>query len=282
MERLDVGCFEKEREEPRGYSNKYWINAGKRKLIKYTDPTSKNADIMESLASFILKMLNVDTVDVLLGYNSNQEFLKKINVDSPNCCIIDNFLKTPSEIVINLLNFRWVKVNTGDKQKDISSCFYKMFQMFSKLDNISEDDFECMKMKYIRMVFADCIIDNEDRRIKNIEAIFDEKQSTYRLAPSFDNALAFNTYNLSSNDGYCYIGNQSFEVKEILKYIINHYYDYVADIIENLDLLIQNDLDNILKLYKDNLTEDNLAYISDYLNKVNNLINSFSINKKIR
>ena len=40
------------------------------------------------------------------------------------------------------------------------------------LKGIKEEDLKQMKVDYIRMVLGDCIIDNEDRRLKNIETFF--------------------------------------------------------------------------------------------------------------
>lgn len=265
MNRIDVADFPKVNEEPRGFNVKYWIDAGGKKIVKYNDPSVKDSDVIESLSSLILKYLGLPTTDVILGYNSDQEYLKDNGLSDPNCCIINTFLQKPSEIVINLLNNPWKYHKTADIQKDISIAFYGMFKIFSNLMDINEEDLNKMKIDYIRMVLGDCIIDNEDRRLKNVEAIYDEKSFTYHLAPSFDNALAFNAYNIGSTESYCYIGNQEFPAKEIIKHIINHYYKEVDDIIQNLEYLINSDLEKLLNYYKGEISEEKLTFIYNYI-----------------
>ena len=138
MERTDIAKLIKTADEPRGFSSKYWVDDGTKKLIKYNNPTFQDGDVMESLAANVLNCLKVDVVNVHLGYNSDNEFLEKENISSPNCCIVDNFLTKPGDVSISLMGYRIPKVNTGNEQKNISSCFYKVFNMFDSLPNIDE------------------------------------------------------------------------------------------------------------------------------------------------
>ncbi len=273
MERIDVSKLIKRLNEPRGFSDKYWIHyKDDDMLIKYNGYACPDQDVMECISSDILNLLDINTVNVALGFNTNME----LDIEK-KCCIVKSFLSCPGDVTINLLNNKWTRVKTDNIQKNISSCFLKIFTMFSRLMDISDDDFNNMKKDYIRTVFGDCIIDNEDRRLKNIEAIFNESDFSYRLAPSFDNGLAFNAFNgINTNDfdGYCYIGNQEFPASEIIKYIIEHYYEYISDIIYKLDNFINNDLDLITSKYVGEIDSKKLVYINDYINYTNNFIKS--------
>lgn len=282
MERININKFRIISEEPRGYSDKYWVIDGQKKLIKYNGSVCKDQDVMESISSIILKHLGIKCVSVKLGYNPVPEALKQMNIETPNCCIIDSFLESSADVTINLLNNPWPKTNTSDEQKNISSSFYKIFKIFESLMGIKEEDLKQMKIDYIRMVLGDCIIDNEDRRLKNIEAIYNEKTATYRLAPSFDNGLAFNAFNIGDTEGYCYIGNQEFPVSSIIEYIVNHYLEEVEDIIQNLELLIQNQLEQIISTYGQLISTEKLTYIYEYLNAINQTIKETIKNKQTK
>lgn len=273
MDRIDVSNLTKQLEESRGFSDKYWVNNnGIKQLIKYNGPTFEDQDVMECLAADILNRLNINTVNVSLGYNQNA-------ANNPYCCIVDNFLTSPADKSINLANSEWVKVSTTDEQKKISIYFYKLFAIFMQLPNINEQDLNSMKRDYVRMLFGDCIIDNEDRRLKNIEAIYNENDSSYRLAPSFDNGLAFNAFAIGDVEGYCHLGNELFAVDSLTKYIMTHFLDEVSDIIENLDNLINNDLETLICKYGDEISKEKLTFIYDYLTSINEKIKNFKKNK---
>lgn len=270
MERIDVTNLPKISEEPRGHSVKYWIDQESPKIIKYNDPTCKDADVMESLSSTILHALNIPAISVELGYNQNQEYLDQMNIDDPKCCIIDSFLIRPGD-TIHEIHPNWSRPNTKDEQKNISICFYKVFSMFDSLIGNEPENAENMKINYVRQVFGDCIVDNEDRRLNNIGVIYNEQDFTYRLAPSFDNALAFN---LGGGEGYCYIGNQEFPVSSIIEYITRHYQPAICDIIQNLDNLVSSDLDSIISTYASEIPQDKLSYIYQTITETNELIQS--------
>ena len=268
MNRKDISNIKAIREEENGYSTKYWIYDGKYKLVKYNEPTCIDGDIMEKLASDILNNIGINAVNVELGYNSDQAMLEKIKITDPNCALIESYLEE-GETDINI-NKPLPKVNTGDEQKNISSCFFKTFNLFNQLPNINETDLEKLKNDYIRLVFGDIIINNEDRHLKNVEIIYNENNATYVLAPSFDNAQSFNAYSIGAEDGYAYVGNQDFPNDEIIKYITNHYLDVIGDITDNLDYLVQN-LPNLLEQYADEIAPNKMKFIYTYLNNINDL-----------
>ncbi len=265
MERIDVTDLTKTGEEPRGFSEKYWINDGIDKLVKYNSSVCVDSDVMESLSTTIFNALHIDVVNVALGYNSTC-------VDEQHCCIVDSFLTDKADISINLLNYKWPKVNTNDQQKNISSCFYKMFSIFGNLMGMNSESLELMKSQYIRMILGDCIIDNEDRRLKNLEAIYNEKAFSYRLAPAFDNALAFNAFNIGGAEGYCFIGNQEFLAEDIITYILGHYYPIVEDITQNLDYLAEHQMGDILNEYGDVIPLEKSLFIYKYIEGTNEFI----------
>lgn len=272
MERIDVSTFRIISEEPRGYSDKYWINDDKKKLVKYNGSTCLDQDIMEYISCILLNELGINCVKVILGYNPNKEALSRMDTKDPNCCIIDSFLENKAEVAISLANSQWVKIETDDEQKKISSCFYKMFRIFENLSEIKPEDLSQMKTNYIRTIFGDCIIDNEDRRLKNIETIYNEQTRSYHLAPSFDNGLAFNAFNIGDTEGYCYIGNQEFSVSSIIEYIVQHHLEEVSDIIENLDIFVTTKIEDFIKSCKNEIPQNKLLYIYEYIINANKLI----------
>ena len=272
MERIDVSAFRIIREEPRGYSDKYWISDDKKKLVKYNGSTCLDQDVMEYISCILLNELGISCVKVNLGYNQNKEALSRMDTKDPNCCIIDSFLENKAEVAISLANSPWVKIETDDEQKKISRCFYKMFQLFESLSEIKPEDLPQMKTNYIRTIFGDCIIDNEDRRLKNIETIYNEQTRSYRLAPSFDNGLAFNAFNIGDTEGYCYIGNQEFPVSSIIEYIVKHHLEEVSDIIENLDIFATTKIKDFIKSCSNEIPHEKLLYIYEYIINLNELI----------
>ena len=269
MNRIDVAQFPIKKEELKGYSTKYWIDDNKPKLVKYNEPTCKDGDIMESLSSEILKNVGVAAVNVTLGYNSNDQMLKSLNLDDSHCALIDSFLND-DEVSCNI-NTNIPKVKTPDVQKNISSAFYKTFNLLNNLPDITNEDKEKLKTDYIRLVYGDIIINNEDRHLKNVEIIYNPKNNSYKLAPSFDNAQGFNAYSIGAEDGYAYVGNQDFPNEEIITYIVNHYYDETHDIMENLDYLMTNEIGNILGKYTDDLEPEKMKFIYTYMDNINQL-----------
>lgn len=282
MERININKFRIIGEEPRGYSDKYWVQGEKKKLVKYNGPTCKDQDLMEYISYIFLSKLGINCVKVELGYNPTEETLNQMKVKDPNCCIIDSFLEDNADVTIGLVNNVWARSTTEDEQKKISGCFCKMFGIFNNLSGITAEDLEQMKSDYIRMVLGDCIIDNEDRRLKNIDTIYNEQTGSYRLAPSFDNGLAFNAFNIGSTEGYCHIGNQEFPASSIIEYIINHHLDKVSDIIENLDILATKDIEEIIKNHSDGISKEKLLFIYDYITNINAIIKNALEKKDIK
>lgn len=273
MERIDISDKTQVSPEPRGYSDKYWI---KNRLVKYNCKTYPDADLMESISAEILKLLNINTVNVGLGINYNFKLYK---FDSEKCCIVDNFLTNEGDVTYDL-STEWVTNVSNNVDKCIRNSFYKMFQKFNNpLMAISDEEILEVQKNYIRMILGDCIINNEDRRIKNVCLIYNENNLSYRLAPSFDNALAFHSFLLQNQVPVCCIGEQYFEVKDVIRYIINTYYKDVVDILENLDICT-NKLDFLLDKYKEEISEEKLLFIYQYIIDINRIIKEIEINKE--
>ncbi|MBQ9011087.1 MAG: hypothetical protein IJ093_00345 [Bacilli bacterium] len=280
MERKDVSNLYKKSEEPRGYSAKYWINDGTDKLVKYNNPACPDSDVMESLSSNILKLLNIPVVNVWLGYNRSEEEIKELDLTDNRCAIIESFLTQKGDIVYSLPQ-TWSKIESNNIEKQIRTCFFKVTSMFDRFFGNDEVNKAKMKTDYIRQIFGDCIIGNEDRRINNIGVIYNEKSHDYRLAPSFDNALAFSAYNIGSDEEYCYIGNQEFEIKDVLDYLTTHYYEHIEDLIMNfIEIVDSGSIDILLNNYKDEIESKKLEYISTSLkNKKEFIQNRITKNK---
>lgn len=265
MKRKDVAHIPKIFDEPRGTNDKYWVNDnGINKLVKYNSEIYKDLDVMESLASTILKKIGIDCVNVTLGYNS---------INGKNCCLIDSFLNEAE--VLHELDINWSNRQVTDINSDISMSFGKVFGIFYKLNGISEQELNALIKQYIRKTLGDCIIGNEDGKLKNTGLIFNEKTLKYRLTPSFDNGLAFHNYIFEKDfKAVCYIGNQCFEAVDVLSYILNFAYDKVSDIVDNSQTLINDDYLEIINMYNSELEPKKYDYIISYLTTINKVINS--------
>ena len=265
MQRIDISEIPKYSDEPRGHTNKYWINKNGLKLVKYNETLYPDQDIMEKLSSEILKRLSLNTVNVELGFNSSNDC---------NCCIIDSFL-CDGEVSYSI-NQNWIKLAPNNSKLNISICIYRVFKIFENLHNIDNQELENIKSDYIRMIFADCIIGNEDRKLKNVDLIFNEKTMKYRLAPIFDNAVAFHAYSLSSDDTVAYVGNELFFTDDILDFLIMYYYNEIKDIISKLREL---DIELLLNQY-DEISNEKKIYIINHINKTRNKIDELERKKQ--
>ncbi|MDD3392626.1 MAG: hypothetical protein PHE54_03720 [Bacilli bacterium] len=258
MNRIDITKYDVYMQEHRGSDNgKYWIYDVIKKLVK-TYPSDCDYDIMEKLASDILNYLEIDCINVELGINN----LK-------NCCIIDSF-ETESESLYDIV-IEWKDIKKGSIYEEIGLCFEQMFFHFEHdLYKISFSDLAQIKKAYIRMILGDCIIGNFDRHLGNVGILFDEKREKFRLAPSYDNAMAFKGYKLFKIHKCC-IGKQSFSVDKIITYIVHEYRDVVTDIAFKLDLLQQSDIEKIVSRYEIDLGKQ--EYIIKYIRIISQIIN---------
>lgn len=273
MNRIDVTKFDILSQEPRGFSEKYWIRDNIPKLVKYNNEIYKDQDIMEKLSSEILKSLSLKCVSVNLGYNNSKP--------NGNCCIIDTFLEHEGDVSYEV-DYRWIKSpTTGNVNNDIAFCFSKVFYYFSNLYNISNQEYQELKKDYIRMILGDCIIGNEDRKLKNVALIFNENNKKYRLAPSFDNALAFHCYGLVDTEPVCFVGNQYFNTNEVVNYIVENQYEVVEDVLNNLQFFVHSGFNDITDKYSKILDKQKVNYIIDHIKGINNIINKKSNRKKI-
>ncbi len=266
MKRRDITEFEVYMNEPRGNNNQnYWILDGNKKLIK-TNSVDSDLDVMEKLASDILKCLGIDCINVELGINGGR-----------NCCIIETF-ETKSESLYDMI-IDWKNVDTESASDDIDLCFEQMFFHFKhNLYNISNCELEQIKESYIRMIFGDCITGNFDRHLGNVGILFDEKKHQFRLAPSYDNAMSFKGYNLFKTYKCC-IGKQSFKIDDVLAYLVQNYSNTISDIIYNLNILATKDIEEIVSNYEIDLGKK--QYIIKYIRKVNQIA-EYEANKEMK
>ncbi|MEG0026084.1 MAG: hypothetical protein RR847_01830 [Bacilli bacterium] len=263
MIRKEVSDLAKIGEEPRGFSKKYWVEEEIKKLLKYNNDIDIDQDVMEKLSSDILKKVGIDCVNVSLGYNSD------INT---KCCLVDNFLINKSDVLYDI-DIPWATREIVDTQRDIKFCFGRVFGIFYKLHKIEEKEFKKLNSQYIKMIFGDCIIGNEDGKLKNVGLIFNKNTHKYRLAPSFDNALSFNNYRYIDNEPVCYIGNQQFYSKDVIDYIIKNHFSDIKDTTEKLDLLVKNDLYNMLANYKGEIEQLKIIHIINHITDINQHVN---------
>lgn len=262
MKRRDVTNHAVYMNEPRGNNSlNYWILDGIKKLIKINIIDS-DIDIMEKLASDILTYLGIDCINVELGI-----------VGGKNCCIIDTF-ETESESLYDII-FDWKDINTGLTYEDIDLCFEQMFFNFeNRLYNILHSELEEIKKSYIRMILGDCILGNFDRHLGNVGILYDEQKRKFRLAPSYDNAMAFKGYNLFKTYNCC-IGKQNFKIQDVITYIVQNYSNIIRDIIIKLDVLSREGIKEILSNYEIDLGKE--EYIIKYIRVVNTIIQQEAI-----
>ena len=248
MKRIETSSLEFIKIEPRGHAvqNKFWVRQdGIYKLVK---PSSENVDqdVIEAITSKILSSVGINCVSVTLGYDS---ILKK------NCCLVNNFLAKEGDTLYEMLEWS----NT----LDLNDSFNQVFYRYSRLYGITLEELENLKRDYIRIIFGKCLTENIDSKLDNIGLIYNEQTNLYRLPPSYDNGLSFRSYNSASKPS-CFIGNQLFEIEEVVDYIVNNYYDYISDIVP----LIDNLDDNILEMLEEfDIDLSKKEYIIGYVKK---------------
>lgn len=259
MNRISVVKFAVMRMEPRGIGvkEKFWIQQnGKYQLVKISEP-SVDQDIIEFLSSMILKEIGVSCVNVTLGYD---------NYTDKNCCLVDSFLTKEGDVSYEITGWQFIRRNTMEEELEL--CVQQVFQKYASLYGITEQDLFKIKRDYIRNLFGKCIINNFDTKLGNVGIIYNEKEDSYRLPPAFDNGCAFKDYN-SFNDPICFVGEQFFSVSLVIDYILEFYYEDVADIIENLSILVDGKLVQLLNSFKEEIVPAKLLYIDHYLRKMN-------------
>lgn len=82
-----------------------------------------------------------------------------------------------------------------------------------------------------------------------------------------------------AKQGYCYVGNQAFDVNDLITQILNHYYDEVKDIIKALNSLDDSDIIRFLDNYSDMLVPEKITFIFKYLTEMREFINTFDYRK---
>ena len=256
MQRIDVSKLNFLKIEPRGKAifEKFWVDDnGIKKLVKVSE--NNDQDIMEYLTCLILKKLNISCVDVELGIDG---------LSGKNCCLITSFLTDEADVSYDIYECEVIRDKDEDKELDL--CFKQVFSKYANLYGFG--DIEKLKKDYIRILLGKCLTDNLDSKLENIGLIFNEKTKQYRLPPSFDNGLSFNSFK-SVGIPYCCVGNQYFEIPKIIDYIITNYFDYVEDILNSLNSL-NNELNSILENLE--IPLDKKRYIVNYLKNIEQYI----------
>lgn len=259
MQRIDVTELDFIRVEPRGKGviEKFWVNHNSLKKLVKINGKNCDQDIMEKISSLILKRLGVNVVDVDLGYDKYSK---------SNCCLITSFLTDIADTFYD--TYTCDVISRDDKIEELRLCIKQIFDKYSSLTLVGEDNLRQLKKDFIRIIFSKCLIDNLDSKLENIGLIFNEENLIYRIPPSFDNGLAFSNYK-SLTSSYCCVGNQYFETSIVVDYLIANYWLDIEDIALNLNSLI-NDLDDLISPYL--LDSDKRKYIINYMNGINEQI----------
>lgn len=265
MKRVNISSFEPIAQEPRGFTKKYWIDSGIHQLIKFNNDLYPDQDIMEKLSCDFLEVLEIPHASVELGTNG---------ID--NCCIVNTFLKEGE--VLYEVDYRWAVRETNDVMSDIGISFSKVFTIFENLYDIDKAQLKQIKEQYITLILGDIILGNEDRKLKNVALIFNEESEKYSLAPAFDNALSFHAFNLNGSDPVCYIGNQYFESKDVIQYMLKYHIDIIGSIIQNLQLKMDFFI-QILDNY-DELDHKKKSYIIQHLKTISSMLVQVAVKER--
>ena len=263
MLRKDINSLQRIAKESRGFSPKFWVFDGIKKLIKYNTKLYHDGDLMEMLSSEILDILHIKHVNIELGFDNNQKRLQQINAANQNCSIIDTYMIEEGDISFELIK-NLPKTSSNSTKKQIRNKLYGIKKTFQDLPGNNSQTTTQMFKDYLEIILGDCIIGNIDRTMKNIGIIYNEKHRKYRLAPSFDNALAFHSYTMKSQKPYVCIGNQYYSADEVLKFIINNYSENVEEVLNHIPDL-EKDKDNILNKYINEIEPEKLDFINDSL-----------------
>lgn len=258
MNRIDVSHLDFCKVEPRGRGvyEKFWIqHEGTYKLVKISEGTI-DQDVMEYLSSIILNSIGIPCVKVSLGYDS---------FSSKNCCLVDSFLEKEGDVSYEMVG--WTLKRGKTAKEEIELCLNQVFQKYASLFQISKSDFLAIQESYIRILFGKCITGNFDAKLENIGIIYNEKENSYRLPPSFDNGFSFKDFGPFSYP-ICFIGNQFFDVFQVIDYILDNFYENVKDIISAFEVLMDHQIEDILNQLQTEIPITKRKYILQYLYQV--------------
>lgn len=265
LARLDITNSKKVSEENRGYLKKYWIELNNYYLVKYNDCLLEDQDIMEYFISKVHKINNVDTVNVKLAHHQTLG----------NCCLVESFLKE-NEVLLEM-DSRVAGYKKRTVEYNISRAFWIVFGKFNMLENIEDIENNCLKESYIKMIFSDCIVCNQDRKLRNVGIVYDEVKQTRRLTPLYDNGLAFGSFP-SKESPTVHVANEEFYKEDVLKFILKHNLDVVYDIacnfINNYDVILDE-----LNTLGDFLHCDKKDFIIKNLEETKTILNTYIIKK---
>ncbi len=155
-----------------------------------------------------------------------------------------------------------------------------VFDLFSALPDITQDNIEELKYHYLNMKVFELFANSVDNNLNNIGLIVNKKvlkKYTYRLSPSY-NKYTTKMDNLENDETICnfYIVKK----KSLLGTLINNYYDYIKDTLS----LIADNSESLSKLIKQ-VIKEHLEYgeYRNYYEKVKDnieMIKAATITKK--
>ena len=135
-----------------------------------------------------------------------------------------------------------------------------VFDLFKALPDITQENIEELKSDYLNMKVFEILANSVDNNLTNIGLIINKKslkKYTYRLSPSY-NKYKVKMDDLEPDETIC----NFFIVKKraLLSTLVNHYYDYIKDVLS----LISANSDTLLPIIKQ-VIKEHLEY-SEYDN----------------
>lgn len=268
MKRINISLIEQIGTVAKGFTEKYWIEYLKRQyLVKINCELYKDQDYMEYLSSIIFKRMGIPVVNVLLS-----------SVDNRCSCMVESYLEPRLKEVQP--EKKWVHGCESDNcEKEISTALFKMKTILSSLNGITEENKRTLENEYLRMLFGDIVINNEERMLKNISIIYDESTKNYSLAPAYDHGLAFHAFSIDQNNPVNYIGNDYFKSEDILNYLLKHHKETIADLVSKLYLL-NGEIKEVIEDNNVEIVPEKKEFIINHINKINKLCLQKSHTKK--
>lgn len=251
-------------------------------FLKDSSNSMSSFDKYEYLISKLGKYLGIKTANEYLIRDNDKTFLFSVSVAKKNDKLImasslkDELINAgiPMDVLLGLKE----QIDSFDNSLESNGMRVSPEQMefaintfITKIQLLKLENEEEIIRDYIKMCFMDTLIGNKDRNTNNY-GLVKNSNGSYSFAPLFDSSTLFMP---SVSNELCNINGYLFERKNLLKYLLNTYPQY-------LDSIFENNIDNTGKkmttISKEILSEkDYEQFNSIVLSKLNN--NFFDIIK---
>lgn len=246
--------------EPRGFLPKNWIDYNGNRLVKYNHNIYPDQDIMEYLAAEIHNILEIESVKVNLIHHD----------EYGEGCMIKSFLNE-NEILLDSDTNRKISLS-NNINSDISRCVFHVYSLFDTLVNASLKEIQKMRKDYLRLTLVDILLENPDRKLRNIGIIYNEETYKSKLVPAYDNGLIYSNYT-SELEPVISVSNYHFDRSDVLNFLIKYHYEDIKDIvirfINNFDKII-----NLVDSLQLEINEEKYTYIINSLNNTYKYLNN--------